>query len=107
VIVLYTLAIFGVAIAFIFINGVVFALYFLGTAMVPCIAVAGMKWGLLRGDKQQRVGVPLVAIALLVFAYWLSTGVSIQIMGHQVSGLALGLIGALIGLVGVPLSWGD
>ena len=106
-VVLYTLAIFGVGTAFIFTNGVVFALCFLGTAMVPCIAVAGMRWGLSRGDKQQRVGVPLVAIALLAFAYWLSTGVSIQIVGHHLSGLALGLIGAFIGFVGVPLSWGE
>jgi hypothetical protein len=106
VIILYTLAVFGVGIAFIFTNGIVFALCFLGTTMVPCIAVAGMKWGFLRGDKQQKVGVPLVAIALLGFAYWLSTGVSIQVMGHHLSGLALGLIGAFIGLVGVPLSWG-
>ena len=51
---LYTLAIFGVGIAFIFINGVVFALCFLGTAMVPCIAVAGSEMGLIEGRQTTK-----------------------------------------------------
>jgi hypothetical protein len=106
VVVAYTLIVVGITIAFIFQNGLVFALCFLGTAMIPCIAVAGMKWGILMGDRQQKIGVPLVALALLGFAYWLSSAVSIQIGGTQLSGLVVGLIGAFIGLFGVPLSWG-
>jgi hypothetical protein len=105
-IMLYTLAVFGIGTAIIFTGGFVFALCFVGTAMIPCIAVAGMKWGLLRGDRQQRIGVPLVAIMLLIFVYWLSTGVSIQVMGYHLSGLTLALIGGFVGLVGIPLSWG-
>jgi len=103
---LFTLAVFGIGISFIFTTGLLFGICFIGAAMVPCIAIAGMKWGILRGDRQQRIGVPLVATLLLAFAYWLSTGVSVHIMGHHLSGLALALIGAFIGLVGVPVSWG-
>ena len=102
----YQLVIFGLGIGFIFTNGIVFALYFVGTTTIPCIAVAGIKWGIFRGDRQERIGVPLVGILLLAFAYWLSTRVSILILGHHLSGLALALIGAFIGLIGVPLSWG-
>jgi hypothetical protein len=105
-VVLYTLAIFGMGVALIFTSGIVFVLYFVGTAMIPCVAVTGLKWGILRGDRQQRIGVPLVAVLLLAFGYWLSSDLSIFIFGHHLSGFALFLIGAFIGLVGVPLSWG-
>lgn len=93
------------AIAFVFTNGIVFALCFFGTAVIPCIAVAGMRWGIVRGDNQQRIGVPVVAVLLLLFAYWLSTGVSLQLFGYRISGLAFGLISAFVG-TWVPLAWG-
>ncbi len=104
---LYFLAILGIAVVFVFKNGVAFALSFLGTAIIPCVAIAGMKWGLMKGDRQQRIGVPIVALLLLAFAYWLSTGVSVQVFGHNLSGLTLGIIGSVIGLIGIPLSWAD
>jgi len=101
----YTLAIFGMAIAFMFTKDIVSAFSFFGTAMIPLVAVAGLKWGVLRGDSEQKIGVPLVAILLLAFAYWLSTGVSIQIFGYNLNGLVLGIAGSFVGLVGIPLSW--
>jgi hypothetical protein len=102
---LYTAIIFPAGIVFIFTEGILFAIRFVGTAMLPCIAMAGLKWGVLMGDRQQKIGVPLVAVLLLAFSYWLSNGVSIQIFGHHLSGFVLALIGAFIGLTGIPLSW--
>ena len=95
-----------VAIVFAFKNGLGFALCFFGTAAVPCIAVAGGRWGLLAGDPQQKIGVPIVALLLLAFAYWLSSHVSVTAFGVQISGLTLLIISCIIGLLGVPLSWG-
>jgi hypothetical protein len=106
-VVFYTLAVFWMAITFIFTKDIVSALRFFGTAMIPLVAIAGLKWGVLKGDREQKIGVPLVAILLLAFAYWLSTGVSIQLFGYNLSGLELGLAGGFVGLVGVPLSWAD
>jgi hypothetical protein len=54
--------------------------------MLPSIAVAGMKWGLVFGDNQQKVGVPFIAVLLLGFACWLSTYVSLNIGAAHVSG---------------------
>jgi len=75
--------------------------------MIPCIATVGMKWGILLGDRQQKVAVPLVTLLLLAFAYWLSRSVSLQVFGYRLSGLVVVMIGAFVGLVGVPLSWGQ
>ena len=107
VIISYTLAVFGVAIAFIFANFLVFALAFVGTSMLPCLAVAGAKWSILKGDGQQKIVGQVFSALLLALAYWLSNGVSIQLFGYHLSGVTIGLIGALVGLVGVPLSWAE
>jgi hypothetical protein len=96
-----------VAIVFIFKNGVAFALCFFGTTAIPCVAIAGAKWGLVSGDSQQKFGVPLVAVLLLGFSYWLSTSVSLHLLGLDVSGLTLVIISGVIGLIGVPTSWGS
>jgi hypothetical protein len=95
-----------VAIVFAFKIGFVFALCFFGTVAIPCVAVAGARWGVLAGDKQQKIGVPIVGLLLLAFAYWLSTYVSVKVFGVRVSGLILLIISGVIGLIGVPLSWG-
>jgi hypothetical protein len=102
--VVYVLAIFGMAVALAFKVSVAMAFYFFAASMISCVAAAGFKWGLLRGDKQQRIGVPIVAILLLGFAYWLSLGVSVAIFGLHLSGLLCCLIGAAVGLLGVPLA---
>jgi len=72
--------------------GVVFALCFFGTVSVPCVAVAGARWGVIAGDKQQKIGVPTVGLLLLAFAYWLSTYVSVKVFGVEISGLTLMII---------------
>ena len=94
-----------IALIFAFTNGITYALAFLGTCLIPEIAVAGIRWGLIHGDKQQRIGTPLVGLVLLAFGFWLSTGVSLHIFGFTVSGIALASIGAVLGFC-VPLSWG-
>jgi hypothetical protein len=95
-----------IAAVLVFKVGFIFALCFLGTAWLPCIAVAGARWGFLAGDKQQRIGVPLIAFAILTFAYWLSTYVSVTAFSVHLGGLTLLVISSIIGLIGVPLAWG-
>jgi len=102
----YFLAVLGVATAFIFSNGILFALKFVAVAMIPCCAVGAMKWGVIAGDKQQKIGVPLVGLILLAFPYWLSSDVWLSAFGHYISGLALFGISAVIGIIGLPLAWG-
>jgi hypothetical protein len=104
--VLWFMIVTPVAIVFAFKIGLVFALCFFGTVTVPCVAVAGARWGVLAGDKHQKIGVPIVGLLLLAFAYWLSTYVSVHVFGVQVSGLILVIISGVIGLIGVPLAWG-
>lgn len=79
-----------------------FALTFLGTTTIPLIAVVGIKWAILTGDRQQKIGVPIIVLALLAFAYWLSIGVTIQAFDYNVSGLALLIISAGLGLISAP-----
>jgi len=100
------LAAAAAAIVLIFKNGMAFALCFLGVAAIPCVAIAGAKWGLASGDTQQKFGVPLVAALLLGFSYWLSTSVSLRLFGFDINGLTIGIISAAIGLIRVPASWG-
>lgn len=102
----YFLAIFFSAIGFAFSNGIVFALSFLGAAYLPCVAIAGAKWGILMGDSQQKIIVPIIGFVLLALAYWLSTNINIHLLGFTLSGFGLAIISGLIGLVGVPTSWG-
>jgi hypothetical protein len=70
-----------------------------GTSLLSLVAAGGLKFGILWGDKAQKIGVLLVAFALLVLAYWLSSGFSVEVFGYQVSGLMWGAAGASIGLL--------
>jgi len=103
---LWFIIILVIAIVLAFKNGPTFALCFFGTTAIPCVAVAGAKWGLVAGDAQQKIGVPVIALILLAFAFWLSTYVSVTAFGIEISGLVLMAIGGVIGLAGVPLAWG-
>jgi len=87
------------AVASFFRTGTSVALCLFGTSMISLVAAGGLKFGILWGDRAQKIGVPLVAILLLGFAYWLSSGFSVQIFGYQLSGLTWGIIGAVIGLI--------
>ena len=101
---------FIMAIFFVIDNGVGFAFTFIYICWIPMVAVAASKWGLFKGDNQQKIVVPSIAIVLLLFAYWLSTGVQIHVFGVTVSGLILGFISAAIGIT-IPLEmatrWGS
>ena len=101
----YTIAVFSVAIAFMFSNGIGFALSFLGAAWIPCCAIGAIKLGIIAGDKQQKVGVPLVGLIPLAFGYWLSGKVDLHVFGHHLSGFGLFIVSCVIGLT-VPLAWG-
>jgi len=104
---LYFLAILSLTAIFVFKNGILFALGFLGTTMIPCIATVAAKWGIIRGDARQKLFVPAFALLLLWVAYWLSKSVSLDAGGIHLSGIALLAIGAIVGLVGVPLRWAE
>lgn len=102
---LWVLVTFTVAAVFAFQNSIGFAVTFLGTCWLPCFVVGTAKWGLMRGDRSQKVVVPIIAAVVLAFAYWLSTKVEVHISGYLISGFVLWIVSALIGLT-VPLSMG-
>jgi TPR repeat protein len=77
------------------------ALCLFGTSFVSLIAAGGLKFGLLRGDKAQRIGVRLVALVLFALACWLSSGLSVQVLGYSLSGIMWGAIGAIIGIISI------
>jgi hypothetical protein len=104
--VLWTLATLVIALVFVFQNGLGFALSFLGTCWLPCFSIGTVKWGILRGDKQQKTGIPIVGFLILGLAYWLSTGVEIHVFDHLIGGFTLWIISGLIGLT-VPLGMGE
>ena len=87
------------ALGFLLRGEVKFALCLFGTSMLSLTAAGGLKFGLLWGDKSQRIGVPIVALLIFAIAYWLSAGFSVQLFGHYISGLTWGIIGAAIGLL--------
>lgn len=99
---LYFVVVLVCTIVFVFQTGILFALSFLGTTALPLIAVAAGKWGIARGDKQQKIGIPIIALILVAAAYWLSLGVSITLFQVHLSGLALLVVSGAIGLL-VPL----
>lgn len=104
---LYLLAILSLTAILVFKNGILFALGFLGTTMIPCIATMAAKWGIIRGDARQKLFVPAFALLLLWVAYWLSRSVSLDAGGIHLPGIALLAIGGIVGLVGVPLRWAE
>jgi len=65
-------------------------------------AGSGLKSMALYGDKAQKIGGTLIAIALAAAAYWLSEGFSVGLFGTPLSGPAWGGIGFMIGLIFAP-----
>ena len=98
------LAVTAVTLVFIFRGSFTFALCFLGTAILPTVAVGAFTWVHLFGDNQQKFGVPIIAVILLGFSYWLSTNVSLEFYGYHIDGFTVLAIGAAIGLLGVIAS---
>ncbi len=79
--------------------GVLVGLSAFGASFLAVIAAGGLKLGLFWGDRAQRIGVPIVAVLLLTFAYWLSSGFSAQLFGVALSGEAWTIIVGLVGFV--------
>jgi hypothetical protein len=71
----------------------------LGTGFLAVIAAAGLKFGILRGNRQQLLGIGLAAVAVLATCYWLSLNFSVQLFGTHMSGLEWGCIGATVGFI--------
>ena len=70
-----------------------------GASFLAVVAAGGLKFGLFWGDSAQKIGVPIVAVLLLAFAYWLSGGFAAQLFGVALSGEAWAIIGGLVGFV--------
>jgi hypothetical protein len=79
--------------------GVLVGLSAFGASFLAVVAAGGLKFGLFWGDRAQKIGVPIVAVLLLTFAYWLSGGFSARLFGVGLSGEAWAIIGALVGFV--------
>jgi len=88
--------------------GLLSALGFFGTTAIPVIAMPAIKWGLLRGKElRHKIGSPVFGAILLCFAYWLSTGASLELFGLHFNGILLFAISCVVGLVGAPMSWAE
>jgi hypothetical protein len=79
--------------------GVLVGLSAFGASYLAVVAAGGLKFGLFWGDSAQKIGVPIVAVLLLAFAYWLSGGFAAQLFGVALSGEAWAIIGGLVGFV--------
>ena len=101
---IWFLTVTAVTLIVIFRDGFAIALCFLGTTILPTVAVGAFTWAQMFGDNQQRFGSPVIGVILLGFAYWLSTNVSLELYGYHVNGFALFAISAAIGLFGVIAS---
>jgi|SRR5215467_2326874 len=66
--------------------GVVVGLSAFGGSFVAVVSAGGLKFGLFWGDRAQKIGIPIIAVLLLTFAYWLSGGFSAQLFGVTLSG---------------------
>jgi hypothetical protein len=99
----YFIAIFSLTLVFAFKNGILFALSFLGTTTLPAISITAMRWAIARGNRAQKIGVPIFGALLVAFAYWLSLGVSGDAFGLHVSGQVLLVISGVVGFF-LPLA---
>lgn len=76
------------------------AIGIVATAFLVLAAAGGLKHGLLWApDNRQRISSPLIATALFGFAYWLSTGFSVNTFAKEIAGPLWASLGALVGLV--------
>ena len=79
--------------------GLLVGVYTFAASSLGVTAGGGLKFGLLWGDKQQRIGVPVVAILLIALVLWLGSGFSVTMFGRIIGGEIWGIIGVVIGLV--------
>jgi hypothetical protein len=72
------------------------AAYAITTSFLFLMAGGGWKASLLWGDKAQKIGGSVVAVLIVALAQWLSSGFSVDLFGHALSGAAWGWIGFVI-----------
>jgi hypothetical protein len=72
------------------------ALYALLTSFLFLVARGGLKASLWWGDRAQKIGGSIVAAVLAILAQWLSTGFSVKLFDHFLSGAQWGWIGFAI-----------
>lgn len=72
------------------------AFYLIATSSLCLAAGGGWKVSLLSGDRSQKIGGSVVAALIVALAQWLSSGVSVRLFGHALSGAAWGWIGFAI-----------
>jgi hypothetical protein len=68
-------------------------LYTIATSFLFLVAGGGLKASLWWGDKAQKIGGSVVAVLLAALAQWLSSGFSVQLFGHPLSGGLWGWVG--------------
>jgi hypothetical protein len=71
-------------------------LYALLTSALVLIAAGSLKANLFWGGMRQKIGGTVVAISLTALAFALSSGFSIHLLDHNLSGAAWGAIGFAI-----------
>lgn len=76
----------------------VIGLYILGASVSSIIGSGGTILGLRSRDAAYRIGSPILGVALLAGAYWLSARFSIHIFDWHISGLAWTITGAVLGI---------
>ena len=72
------------------------AAYTITTSSLFLMAGGGWKASLLWGDKARKVGGSVVAVLIVALAQWLSSGFSVHLFGHALSGAAWGWIGFVV-----------
>lgn len=68
-------------------------------ALLALTAAVSVKFGVLRGDRQQLVGIAVAASVVLGLSYLLSLNFSIQLFGARLSGFQWALAGVIVGFI--------
>jgi hypothetical protein len=72
------------------------AAYAITTSSLFLMAGGGWKASLLWGEKAQKIGGSVVALLIVALAQWLSSGFSVHLFGHALSGATWGWIGFVV-----------
>ena len=71
-----------------------------GTALFSMTAAGVLKWGILWGNRPQKILFPVVAIAFFAFAYWLAGKFSFLVVAdHPSNGYEWGIVSAFVGFI--------
>ncbi len=78
--------------------GIWVALHVAGASMLALTAGGGLRASF-RGDKSQKIGGSLIAVAIMGVALWVSAGFSATLFGVNISGPIWAIIGFVVCLV--------